>query len=249
MKILGLDISNTTGWSIIEGPRLIDRGIISLNTSMMLPQRLHYFHLELTRIIDKYKPDWVCIEDVFYGISGAKTLSYLARLNGVAIVSSFSQLQHNVKLYTPGHWKSQLNGLKGSAQKWEVQLEVLKHFKISVTGSFDRIYELVDLNDKTLSALKEFIQINRKEVDKLKREIARKRNPITEEEKISKRELINSFNLKIDNDKKAFKKTTNEFNKTMLKISTDIAAQTGMTNDICDSIGVALCGQKELTNG
>ena len=106
MRYLGLDIATTTGWSYFEDESLVERGSIHILSQMDLPQRLHYFHLELKRVLEKMNPEWIFIEDVFLGISGAKTLAYLSRLNGVAINTAFEVLQENVKLYEPGYWKA-----------------------------------------------------------------------------------------------------------------------------------------------
>jgi len=82
MRYFGLDIATTSGWVFLEEDRLIEKGTIQLLSQMDLPQKLYYFRLELKNILERLKPEWIFVEDVFLGISGARTLSYLSRLNG-----------------------------------------------------------------------------------------------------------------------------------------------------------------------
>jgi len=243
MKSLGLDIASTTGWSIIENNILLDYGNIVLDGRMDLPQRLHYFHLEINRIVQKFQPDWCFIEDVILGISGAKTLSYLARLNGVAIDTVFSVLQDRVKLYPPTYWKSNsIVGLKGDSKKWEIQLAVLKHFGIHVTGNFQLISDTITSQENQLNFIKTSINDNRLIINKHKSNISKKRNPLSDEEKTKELKSISELELSISNLNKDKNNTEKSFDKIMNKISIDISAQTGMTPDICDSCGIAICG-------
>jgi len=247
MKALGLDIASQTGWSCIEDGKLIDYGSIQVDGRMDLPQRLHYFHLELTRILNRIQPDWCFIEDVILGISGAKTLAYLGRLNGVAINSAFSVLQERVKLYSPTEWKANsFVGLSGMAKKWQIQLAVVKHFDIPITGDFNQIDQLIKDYEIQDESFKEKIQNHRVEINKLKASKVRKRNPLSDKEKKIVSENIKVLEKEVKELKISKKNTEKEFDKTMTKISLDISAQTGMTPDICDSCGVAICGIKNL---
>ena len=247
MKILGLDIATQTGWSCIEDGNLVDYGIIQVDGRMELPQRLHYFHLELTRVLNRIQPDWCFIEDVILGISGAKTLAYLGRLNGVAINAAFTILQERVRLFTPTTWKANsVDGLGGMAKKWQIQLAIVRHFNIDITGDFDTIDQIV--NDQKISddGYKAKIQELRVSINKLKASTNRKRDPLTEEDIKSVNKTIKLLEQDVKEKKAEKKSSEKEFDKTMTKISIDISAQTGMTPDICDSCGVALCGIKSL---
>lgn len=86
MKILGLDIASNTGWCILDDNKLHKYGVIHIPSDMNLLQRLSFFEMNLKQIINDNNIDFCCIEDVILGISGVKTLSYLARLNVIIIL-------------------------------------------------------------------------------------------------------------------------------------------------------------------
>jgi len=247
MKIIGLDIATTSGWASLDDGQLSDYGSIQLNGNMDLPQRLHYFHLELIRLLDRIQPEWCFIEDVILGISGAKTLSYLARLNGVAINSCFGHLQQRVKLYEPTFWKkNSFDNINGHAKKWQIQLAAVKHFNIQIVGNFEEIQNIIEEQYLNLSNIKTDIQNKRTDVNKVKASIVRKRKPLSEIEKDEAKKKQKELELYIVKMKKALKTTETEFDKKMVKISTDISAQTGITPDIADACGIAICGWKEI---
>jgi crossover junction endodeoxyribonuclease RuvC len=247
MKILGLDIATETGWSYIEDDKLIDYGLIRVDNRMDLPQRLHYFHLALTRLFEKYRPDHCFIEDVILGISGAKTLAYLGRLNGVAINAAFGVLQDRIKLYTPTYWKANsFDGLGGMAKKWQIQLACIKHFNINIVGNFDSIDSMVHDYECTDNNTKICITDNRTKINKLKASLNRKRNPLTDDDKKQVTSDIKKLEIHVKTLKSQKKDREKKFNKNMERIALDISAQTGMTPDICDACGIAICGIKEM---
>jgi Holliday junction resolvasome RuvABC endonuclease subunit len=249
MLVLGLDIATETGWALLDSDdgSLVDYGLIRVDSRMALPQRLHYFHLEITRLCERTQPVICFIEDVILGISGAKTLAYLGRLNGVAINAVFGVLQERVELYKPTEWKANsFAGLGGMAKKWQIQLACIKHFNIPITGNFEHIDKVIYDNEYGVALLKESIQTTRGDINKLKSSLVRKRNPLPISDINPVKESI-SQKTKLISDTKARQKSNEKvFQKAMSKISLDISAQTGMTPDICDSCGVAVCGIKQL---
>jgi Holliday junction resolvasome RuvABC endonuclease subunit len=246
---MGLDIATATGWSHFEDDRLLERGTIQLLPTMDLPQKLHYFHLELKHLLQRLKPEYCFIEDVFLGISGAKILAYLARLNGVAINTCFEILQEKIKLYEPTYWKSNsFPNLSGQAKKWEIQLAVIKHYNIPITGNFNSIFETVNSDLSLIDEKKEIIHRYQLEINKDKTSLNRKRNPLDEG-------MISSIKCKIKecekicfSEKQEIKRLQKEFDKKMEKVKTDITAQTGFTENISDSCGIAYCGFKEINH-
>ena len=116
MIILGFDPATTTGWSVLDDGLLVDYGSICPSSKLSLPQKLSFYHNEATRLFNRYKPDYVAMEDVILAISGAKTLTYLARINGVFIHAAYSAVKDNIVLYDPSHWKS--NSLNLFPQNW-----------------------------------------------------------------------------------------------------------------------------------
>ena len=70
MKILGLDVSSiSTGYCIFSNGRLTKStcGLIQPNPKKSYGERLYTFEVELKKILKKYKPDEVIIEDIFKG--------------------------------------------------------------------------------------------------------------------------------------------------------------------------------------
>jgi Holliday junction resolvasome RuvABC endonuclease subunit len=249
MKYMGLDPATTTGWSYFEDDELKERGSIQLVSQMDLPQKLHYFHLELQRLISRLSPDWCFIEDVFLGISGAKTLAYLARLNGIAINACFSIMQERVKLYMPDYWKAHsFPNINGQAKKWQIQLAAVRYFSLPITGNFSSIDQKVMSFEEKITIHKQSISDDRNALVKLKTKLLLKRNPPTEGEKREIIEQIKILNQSLLKKKKDLKIFQDQFDKQMSKTSIDIAAQTGMTDNICDSCGIAICGYNEVKN-
>jgi hypothetical protein len=100
---------------------------------------------------------------VFLGISGAKTLAYLARLNGVAINTCFEILQERVRLYEPAYWKANsFAGLNGQSKKWEIQLAVVNHYNIPITGNFDSISDKIREFELLIDSKKYYIKEKQK---------------------------------------------------------------------------------------
>lgn len=247
MRYLGLDIATATGWAFFEDDELLERGTIQLIPGMELPQKLHYFHLELNNLLTRLQPEYCFIEDVILGISGAKTLAFLARLNGVAINTAFSILQEKVRLYTPTFWKSNsYDSLGGMAKKWQIQLAVIDHYCINITGTFDHIQSIIDENEKIIDQFKTDISNIREDINSNKSKLKRKRNPLTKDENNAVAIEIAKLETEYKQQKAAMKKTQQSFDKRMVAISNDIVAQTGFTDNIADACGVAYCGWKEI---
>jgi Holliday junction resolvasome RuvABC endonuclease subunit len=248
MKYIGLDLATATGWAFFEDDNLLERGTIQLISGMELPQKLHYLHLELDNLLKRLEPEYCFIEDVILAISGAKTLAYLARLNGVAINTAFSVLQERVKLYDPPYWKAHsFEGLGGMAKKWQVQLAVINHYGISVTGNFDVIQNDVDKTNQEIELKKQAAKDHRGEINKLKAKLNRKRDPLDSSSKTAVRSVIKELEGACKKQKDDAKALQKAFDKKMVKVSNDIAAQSGMTENICDACGIAYCGYKDVS--
>lgn len=247
MTYIALDLATNSGWSFFEDDKLIEMGTIQILPQQDLPQKLHYFHLSLKRLIDRLQPEYAFIEDVILGISGAKTLSYLARINGVAIITLYSAMQEKVKLYTPTHWKSHsFEGLGGMAKKWEIQLSAIKHHNIPITGNFGNIDLMIkEKNDLELK-IRSDNDTYRIQLNHLKAALVRKKNPMDLDEELYTKNQIKEIQTSINNNKTQLKNLEKTYDKKFMKISIDISSQTGITTDIADSIGIGRCGYLEL---
>jgi Holliday junction resolvasome RuvABC endonuclease subunit len=246
MRYLGLDIATQSGWSFFEDDRLLEKGSIIIPSQMELPQKLHYFHLELKNLLLRLQPQCVFIEDVILGISGARTLAFLARLNGVAINTSFAIVQERMKLYDPTVWKKSCGlNLSGMAKKWQIQIAVIKKYNLPITGNFDTLDKvLAEKTDFENNSRMEWVILKKRE-QTIKSQMNRKRDPVGQDEKIDlDKELKKTIGC-IANIKKVLKDKEKEYDKKFSKISIDLAAQTGITDNIADACGIARCGWLE----
>lgn len=84
-RILSLDISSTcTGWSFVTNRKnSLKYGKIEMSKNEELAEKLTYFKKELTKIIKRYKPTEIVMEDVFLS-RNPKVVMILAKFGGVA---------------------------------------------------------------------------------------------------------------------------------------------------------------------
>ena len=82
MKLLALDISTTcTGWFISKA----SYGKIEPDASMPFPDKLCYFRDEIEKLLNRYKPDVVVIEDTYFRFGNVHTLKQLVKFGAVAM--------------------------------------------------------------------------------------------------------------------------------------------------------------------
>jgi len=254
MLVLGLDISsNSTGWGLIEDDKLLEYGLIKPEGSMETIQRLYFFGNEIKKVIEKYNPDEIAIEEIVF-VHGPRTMKILARFSGVALFQAYSYQKRDIKLYEPQVWKKKLD-LKGLATKPEVQLGICKKFDLLDSDKIKKYEEKLILSEtgkkqfkgetrKKLGGLNKEILDLEKIIKENKRNIKKKKKrEITQEEldNLKKDEMI--FNDKKE-ELKLMKKENNkkikEFDMKINQISLDIYSDTGVNSDVADSIGVAL---------
>ena len=254
MNFLALDIATQTGWSVLnEKKELIEFGTIQINTGMTLPQRIIFLSNALTKIIEKFKPDHIFIEDLICGISGVKTLSYLGRLNGAVILTCTKYVNNNIHLFTPAKWKSTcFPGLHGMAKKWEVQLAVVNHYKMKFNISDEEIQNLLSSKrtmDEIIKGRDKNIKQLRVSLKEVIKKVSSKRNPISVDDKVLMLQEVKRIKNEIVDIGKNIKLDEKKIDKDMNKISLQITSRTGITTDISDSIGINFCGIKHYEKG
>ena len=125
MKILGIDPGYAIiGYGIIkkEKPNMvIDYGAITTPKEQSLPQRLDAIDGSLKFLFEKYKPDVVAIEELFY-FKNQKTVIQVAQARGVIILAC-QKYCGNIYEYTPLQIKQALTG-HGRAEKAQIQYMV-----------------------------------------------------------------------------------------------------------------------------
>jgi crossover junction endodeoxyribonuclease RuvC len=125
MRVLGIDCGiATTGWSIIDKPKLNSKfnvfgyGVITTPAGEHMPTRLKTLYDDLMEVIQEFKPDSMAIENLFF-FKNQKTIITVGQARGVSILAGInSGLQ--VFDYTPLQVKTAVSGY-GRAEKKQVQ--------------------------------------------------------------------------------------------------------------------------------
>ncbi len=132
MRIFGIDCgTEVTGFGVVEwadharSPRLecLALGAMRLAKSKPLPERLEQVFRELTAELDRWRPDAVAIEEVFYSVN-AKSALKLGQVRGVALLAAARQ-GIPVAEYAPLRIKASVVGY-GLAKKEQVQFMVAR---------------------------------------------------------------------------------------------------------------------------
>ena len=123
MIILGIDPGYAiVGYSILECKgnnfRAIEYGCIRTSPDLLFPERLKIVYDKLTEIIEKYKPDDLAIEELFFN-NNAKTAIKVGQARGVEVLAAINQ-GLGIYEYTPLQIKQAVVG-HGRADKNQVQ--------------------------------------------------------------------------------------------------------------------------------
>lgn len=121
--ILGIDPGfATTGFALIKEKNkeleVIDYGVITTTTKQEFSERLKYLHQALTKIMKKYQPDAVCVEQLYFA-KNVKTALNVGQARGVILLTA---ILNKLPLYefTPLQVKQAVCGY-GQADKCQVQ--------------------------------------------------------------------------------------------------------------------------------
>lgn len=127
MIILGFDPGLATlGYGVIKKdakhkPEMIDYGIISTPKDKNLAVRLGLLEKGIKQVIDKYKPDEIAIEELFFA-KNVKTGIAVAHARGVLLLTANKECG-KIFEYTPLQIKQALTGY-GLATKIQIQSQV-----------------------------------------------------------------------------------------------------------------------------
>ncbi len=132
MRVLGIDPGiGITGFSIIDTNRLnlslLAYGTIKPKKKDSLPKRLNYLFEEMNKILDKFSPDVLAVEDAFYSknVKSAMVLGH-ARCS---IILAAAQAGIPIFEFAPRKVKSSVCG-NGAATKQQVSYMVAKILKL-----------------------------------------------------------------------------------------------------------------------
>ena len=129
MRVLGIDPGIAiVGYGIIDYEnnkyKVVDYGAITTEAGTPLAIRLNIIFTGMNQLIDKFKPDIMSIEELFFN-KNVKTAITVAQARGVSIVAA-SVKGIDIYEYTPLQIKQALVGY-GRAEKTQIQ-QVVKMF-------------------------------------------------------------------------------------------------------------------------
>lgn len=134
MIILGIDPGIATlGFGVIEKDargncRALDYGAVTTPKDLPLPKRLQLLEDGIQKILQKYNPDEVAMEELFFS-KNVTTGIAVAQARGVALLTC---AKHTEKLfeYTPMQIKQAVTGY-GNAEKRQMQEVTAAHLKLA----------------------------------------------------------------------------------------------------------------------
>ena len=153
MRVFGIDCgTEITGFGVVEstealkGPQLkiCTMGAIRLNSRKPLGGRLAQVFQTLCEEIERWQPDTVAIEEVFYSVN-AKSALKLGQVRGVALLAA-ATAGKPVAEYAPLKIKSSVVGY-GLAKKEQVQFMVARLLEL------DQVPEPADAADALAIAI------------------------------------------------------------------------------------------------
>ena len=126
MRILGIDPGYAiVGFGVIDydgyNYSVVDYGVIETSKDELMPVRLGIVYDGITELINKYKPDCMAIEELFY-FKNQKTIVPVAEARGVTLLAGINN-NANIFEYTPLQIKQALTG-NGRAEKKQIQFMV-----------------------------------------------------------------------------------------------------------------------------
>ncbi len=133
MKILGVDPGTAiTGWGVLEREsahklQMVDYGCIRTPAKQQLEIRIEKIFDDITMLIDKFKPDILGVESVFFN-TNAKTAMSVGQARGVVLLAGRKR-KLPIEEYTPLQVKIAVTGY-GRADKHQVQQMVKTLLKL-----------------------------------------------------------------------------------------------------------------------
>ena len=136
--ILGIDPgSQIMGYGVIEvfsgNPRYITMGVIDLRKEKDHFKRIRQIFIEVTELIEQYRPDELAVEAPFYG-KNIQSMLKLGRAQGSAIAAA---LNRNMEIYeyAPRKVKLAITG-KGAASKEQVATLLMNILNTGIKPEF-----------------------------------------------------------------------------------------------------------------
>ncbi len=136
MIVLGIDPGlRELGYAFLEkGPTLLKTGTIYTSSELPKGDRLKLIYERLNDEIDRFNPELLCIESVFFA-KNAKSAMQIGEVRGV-IALLCAQKRIEIKEITPLELKKSLVGW-GGASKEELTLALEKIYRFSPSTSHE----------------------------------------------------------------------------------------------------------------
>lgn len=134
MVILGFDPGIATlGYGVIKTekgvkPQMLDYGIVSTPKEENIAVRLAMLEKGVKQLLDKYKPNEIAIEELFFA-KNVKTAINVAHARGVVLLTCIKECGR-IYEYTPLQIKQALTGY-GRADKKQIQAMVKMFLKLN----------------------------------------------------------------------------------------------------------------------
>ncbi len=134
MIVLGVDPgTQVTGYGVVaererDGPALIECGAIRPSQRRPLAERLREIFDGVTAVIDRQRPDVLCVEGVFHG-QNVRTTVVMGHARGAVLLAAATR-GIPVAEYPPAQVKNVVVG-SGRAGKDQVAFMVQKHLSLS----------------------------------------------------------------------------------------------------------------------
>lgn len=141
MVILGIDPGTAIlGFGVLDNSsgklKVIDYGCITTSKDLEMAQRLDILGKEIDNLIERFSPDVMAIEELFY-FKNKKTVISVGQARGVAV---FIGKKNNLDIreYTPLQVKQSVTGY-GRADKKQIQMMVKNILKLKETPKPDDV--------------------------------------------------------------------------------------------------------------
>jgi crossover junction endodeoxyribonuclease RuvC len=126
MLILGIDPGLAIlGYGVIRSEKghliAVDHGTIQTRSVESLPERLYCVYEGMCELIERYRPDAVAFEELFFN-SNAKTAIIIGQARGAAVAAAYKTVKA-IYEYTPLQVKQAMCGY-GRADKKQIQMMV-----------------------------------------------------------------------------------------------------------------------------
>jgi crossover junction endodeoxyribonuclease RuvC len=122
MRILGVDTGTVNlGYGVVDGEEemhMVDCGVVNLSAQLPMEERLRSLYSELGKIIARYKPGEVAIEDPFIG-HNVRSAFAIGKAQAIAILAAANK-GLPIYYYSPAKIKKQITSY-GQSDKQQVQ--------------------------------------------------------------------------------------------------------------------------------